>query len=45
MAASTWVWAASLAVGGVLAVLAVSAAFYAVGRSEDRERESRERED
>jgi 4-hydroxybenzoate polyprenyltransferase len=41
MAASTLVTALVLAAGGVLAVALVAAAFYAVGRSEDRERDRR----
>jgi membrane protein DedA with SNARE-associated domain len=38
MAASTLVTAIGIAAVGVLAVAAVSLVFYAVGRSEDRER-------
>jgi hypothetical protein len=39
VALSTWLTAVGLAAFGVAAVLAVSAVFYLVGRSEDRERE------
>ncbi|MFL5820542.1 MAG: hypothetical protein ACJ76S_07660 [Solirubrobacteraceae bacterium] len=38
MAASTLVTAIGIAAAGVLAVAAVSLAFYLVGRSEDRDR-------
>ncbi|HWC27049.1 MAG TPA: hypothetical protein VG474_10740 [Solirubrobacteraceae bacterium] len=40
--ASEIVTAAGLALGGIAVVLAISAVFYAVGRSEDRERAARE---
>lgn len=44
LAVSTWEFAVGLAAVGVAAVLVVAWAFYVVGRSEDRERES-ERDD
>ena len=40
----TAVTAVGVAVAGVGSVVGVSAAFWAIGRSEDRERERRERE-
>jgi hypothetical protein len=43
LADGTALRAAGLAVGGVACVLLVAAAFLAVGLSEDREREQRER--